>query len=219
MKVGILGGTFDPIHQGHTHLAREIARVFELEKVIFMVSKSPPHKEVREISSAFHRYAMVALEIDCEDSFFVSTLELRREGPSYTYDTLEQLKSCHPDDQFCFVAGTDSLRELSLWYQYDRLIQNHCLVFVQRPGAEVDLNRLEISTTLRDRIRLTEEGEKPEICEGSSFLLSLNAPPISSTEIRNLIRSGKRPSLNVLSSPVYRYIRKCQLYEEEQDLT
>jgi nicotinate-nucleotide adenylyltransferase len=215
VRVGVLGGTFDPIHRGHTYLAREISRVFGLEKVIFMVSKYPPHKGFEEISAPFDRYAMVVLALNREESFYASALELGRDGPSYTFDTLERLNSSYPDDQFCFIAGSDSLHELSLWYAYDKLIRRHCLVFVQRPGAEVDLDGLEISPNLRDTIHFVRDNVTPEIKVGRSYLLSVNAPPISSSDIRKIIRSGQRPSTRILSSPVYRYIRKCQLYEEK----
>lgn len=219
MKIGVLGGTFDPIHLGHTYVAREIIKTFGLNQVIFMVSKYPPHKKVKEISSAFHRYAMVVLATRSEDRFRASTLELFRNGPSYTIDTLEELRARYPSDQFCFIAGTDSLSELNLWYEYDKLLAKHCLVFVQRPGAEVDLEKLEISPDLRESIQLVKADAKLEIQAGQSFCLSLNAPSISSTEIRRIIASGRRPSQEFLSSSVYQYLRKYRLYEEHQDLT
>jgi nicotinate-nucleotide adenylyltransferase len=213
VKIGVLGGTFDPIHSGHTHIAREVARVLDLDQVVFMVAKSPPHKLSEEISSAFHRYAMVVLELMKEERFFVSTLELLRERPSYTVETMRELSLLYPDDQLCFIAGSDSLQELHLWYEYDKLLSRHSLVFVQRPGAEVDLEELEISSNLKDSIRLVEDEGVFDIQEGRSFCLSLDAPPVSSTEIRRLIASGKRPAGNIVSPQVDQYIRKYRLYE------
>lgn len=213
MKIGVLGGTFDPIHLGHMHIARKVAKVFDLDQVIFMVAKSPPHKLSEAISSTFHRHAMVVLELVEEERFFVSTLELLRERPSYTIETLDELSLRYPDDRLCFIAGSDSLQELHLWYEYDKLLSRHCLVFVQRPGAEVDLEELEISTNLKDSIRSVEGHGTFEIQGGRSFCLSLDAPPVSSSEIRRLIASGKRLAGNIVSSQVYQYIRKYRLYE------
>ncbi len=219
MKIGILGGTFDPIHLGHTHIACEIAQVLGLSKVVFMVSKYPPHKKPKEISPAFHRYAMVVLATMNEAHLYASELELLRSGPSYTFDTLEELSTRYPEDQFCFIAGTDSLRELKMWYEYDKLLSRHCMVFVQRPGAEVELDRLEISADLRRSIQLVQDKGALEIQAGQSFCLNLDAPPISSTEIRRLVASDQNASQEFLSFPVYQYIRKYRLYEEDQDLT
>ena len=219
MKIGVLGGTFDPIHLGHTFIAGKIAQVFGLNQVIFMVSKFPPHKQAQGISSAFHRHAMVVLGTMNESRFCASTLELTRQGLSYTVDTLEELGSGHPDDQFCFIAGTDSLSELHLWYEYDKLLSRHCLIFVQRPGAEVDLDNLKIPSNLRDSIQFVETDKPPVIQKGRSFCVNLNAPPISSTEIRQMIESGRRPPQEFLSSMVYEYIRKYRLYEENPNLT
>jgi nicotinate-nucleotide adenylyltransferase len=213
MRTGILGGTFDPIHLGHTFIAREIAAVLSLDKVIFMVSQYPPHKKVGEISSPFHRYAMVALELMDSEKYFASQVELFRNKPSYTVDTLEEFSKSFPDEQHCFIAGTDSLSEIHLWHQYDKLFLRHCMVFVQRPGAEVDLGSLEIATNLKDLIQIVEPGDAPEIQKGRSLVLSLDAPPISSTKIRRMIASGKRPPTDQLSPSVYKYIRKYRLYE------
>lgn len=218
MKTGMLGGTFDPIHLGHTYIAREIAEVFGLDRVIFMVSQYPPHKKAREISSSFHRYAMVALELMGTEKFYASQFELFGNKPSYTVETLKEFSRRFPDQQSCFIAGTDSLAEINLWYEYDKLFLRHCMVFVQRPGAEVDLGSLEISANLKDLIQVVKPGDAPDIQEGRSFILSLNALHISSTDIRRMIASGECPSSDYLSPSVYKYIRKYRLYEQNQDV-
>jgi len=213
VRVGVLGGTFDPIHLGHTYIAGEIKQAFDLDKVVFMVSKYPPHKRGKDISSAFHRYAMTILELMNEDSFHASTFELSKNRSSYTIDTMEELSTCYPDDQFCFIAGTDSLQELSMWYEYAKLLRRHCLVFVQRPGAEVVLDRLKIPLDLKNSIREVETGTDLEIRAGRSYCMSLRAPSVSSTEIRQSIASGRSPSHELISPAVYQYIRKYRLYE------
>ncbi|MGW8178209.1 MAG: nicotinate-nucleotide adenylyltransferase [bacterium] len=213
MRVGVLGGTFDPIHLGHTYIAGKIRLAFNLDKVVFMVSKYPPHKRGKDISSAFHRYAMTILELMNEDSFHASTFELSKNRPSYTIDTMEELNACYPDDQFCFIAGTDSLQELSMWHEYAKLLRGHCLVFVQRPGAEVVLDNLEILADLKKSICEVETATDLEIRAGRSYCMSLCAPAVSSTEIRQVIASGRNPSQELISPAVYQYIRKYRLYE------
>ena len=178
-----------------------------------MVSKFPPHKRSKEISSAFHRYAMVVLGLHDEDSFCASQLELFRNGPSYTIETMDELSVRHPDWDICFVAGTDSLSEIHLWHEYDKLFARHCLVFVQRPGAVVALNRLEISPALKDSIRFVDSSFQPEIRKGRAYCLDLQAPDVSSTDIRRKIALHEQPGANHLTPSVYKYIRKHRLYE------
>jgi nicotinate-nucleotide adenylyltransferase len=216
LKIGILGGTFDPIHAGHTYIARTICHIFGLDRIVFMVSKYPPHKNQTEISGAFHRYAMVVLNLLNERNCYASDRELRKSGPSYTIETLDELSKLHPDHQICFIAGSDSLQEIHLWREYDKLLLRHCLVFVQRPGVEVKLDKLSISAGHRDLIHSLDTQDVPTIERGRSYLLSLNSPPISSTQIRRMIATGVRPSAEYLFPPVYQYIRKYQLYGKQQ---
>ena len=142
MKIGILGGTFDPIHRAHIHIARGTRAAFGLDQVWFMVANLPPHKRKDALTSSFHRFAMTVLGIQADSEFLASDWELKRPGPSYTVETLERLAADFPSHEFCFLAGSDSLRELHLWKDYDKLLQGHCFVFVQRPGAEVNLDEL-----------------------------------------------------------------------------
>ncbi len=184
-----------------------------------MVSKYPPHKNQTEISGAFHRYAMVVLGLLNEADFRASDRELLRTGPSYTIETLDEVSARHPEDRICFIAGSDSLREIHLWRDYDKLLSKHCLVFVQRPALEVKLEKLGISPGLRDLIRGMDTRDLPAIESGRAYLLSLDSPPISSTQIRQLITAGVRPSGEYLLPPVYQYIRKYKLYGKQQGIS
>lgn len=181
-----------------------------------MVSNLPPHKEARELTSSFHRFAMTALDLLDADSLHPSRWELDRAQPSYTIETLEHFDSHHSEHQFCFIAGSDSLREIHLWKDYVKLLSRYCFIFVQRPGTETNPRELEISGALGTRIQVVCDQEKPAIGPGQSFLTTINAPPFSSTLVRQMVRSGQRPPPDLISPSVLQYIRKHRLYEENQ---
>jgi nicotinate-nucleotide adenylyltransferase len=214
LKIGILGGTFDPVHRGHTYLARWVLEAFDLSRVDLMVSRIPPHKKSRELTDPCHRHAMLELALDGEDSLYPSGWELDQPKPSYTIETMDHFRSTHPENEYCFLAGSDSLQELHLWKDYARLLEEHCLIFLQRPGSTADLNRLYIASSLKPRIRSVSEADRSHIRAGVSFLISLDAPAISSSSIRTMLTSGKEPSPDILSPAILRYIRKHRLYEK-----
>ncbi len=214
MKIGILGGTFDPMHRGHTYLARAVSTVLNLDRVLFMVSYLPPHKGKQEITSPFHRYAMVALDLLEEEKLYPSQWELERKQASYTIETLQYFTSHFPQHQYCFIAGSDSLKEIHLWKDYGRLLKEHCFVFVQRPGAQVKLEELKVSDSLRQKIHLVCKQDQPIIRSGQSLLMTLDAPNISASALRKLITAGKRPSRELISSSVLQYVKKHRLYED-----
>lgn len=216
MNLGILGGTFDPIHRGHTFIAHRIREIFALDQVLFMVSNLPPHKEKVRTTSSFHRYAMVVLELLYEERLCASLLELEQGGPSYTVNTLERLRNHHPENHSCFIAGSDSLREIHLWKDYATLLSEHCFVFVQRTRSETDLGQLTIDETVRRSIKVVSASDKPIIQTGQSFLINIDAPPISSTDIRRAIAAGLPPDPGSISAAVLQYIRDYRLYERNQ---
>ena len=214
MKIGILGGTFDPIHLGHYHLARSVSKIFDLRRVFFMVSNRPPHKGKRELASSFHRFAMTEVGLLDGDGFCPSRWELDRDKPSYTIETLHHFASEYTADQFCFIAGSDSLQEIHLWKNCIELLTKYSFVFVQRPGTEVGLAELKISDPLKRKIQVVCKEESPMIGPGQSFLTDINALPISSTLIRKMIQSGQKPPSDMVSPFVLRYIKKHRLYEK-----
>ncbi len=216
MNLGILGGTFDPIHRCHTFIAHRIREIFGLDQVLFMVSNLPPHKETFRTTSSFHRYAMVVLDLLYEERLSASLLELEEGVPSYTVTTLERLRDLHPEDRFCFIAGSDSLKEIHLWKDYATLLSEHCFVFVQRTRSEADLEQLKINEAARKSIKVVSASEKPIIQTGQSFLINIEAPPTSSTHIREAIAVGQTPDPESISGLVLQYIREYRLYERNQ---
>lgn len=214
---GILGGTFDPIHRGHTHVAQRALEVFGLERILILVSRRPPHKPAAELTSPFHRYAMAVLETMDEPSLVPCRWELDRPAPCFTIDAMRHFQQSDPSQTFCFIAGSDSLTELNHWKEYDRLLREHCFIFVQRPGEAVDLSQLAIPPQLRERILPVRPEDRPAIQNGTSYLISLDAPDVSSTALRKILAEGGIPTPFHLSPRVLQYAKKLHLYERHQE--
>ncbi len=214
MSIGILGGTFDPIHQGHVAIANRALEFFDLDSVIFMVARVPPHKQGQAIGSAYHRFAMVALETRQYARLQASDWELRRPGPSYTADTLRLWTKNHPQTQLCFIAGADALSEIHTWKDYAKLLARYCFVFVQRPGIEISLGRLALPADLKERLtRIQDDVPPPAIEPGRSFVLPSYHQPVSSTQIRRALVQRRYLEPDLLSAGVLEHIRKYRLYE------
>jgi len=197
MRVGVIGGTFDPVHLGHLLIAQEASDRLQLDHVLFVPAGAPPHKLGSRISDAENRLAMVKLAITDNARFLVSRIDIDRQGPNYTVDTIRLLREeWGLGTEIYFLIGTDSLIDLPGWYQPERLLRLCQVVAVCRPGYEV---------------RLDELGEKlPNV----AFLVRMVDIPvldISSTEIRQRVRDG-RSIRYLVPSAVEVYIREHQLY-------
>lgn len=152
-RVGILGGTFDPIHYGHLIIAEAALDQLRLDRVEFLPANDPPHKPEGSVSTPRHRVAMVEAAIRSVDYFALNCIEMEREGPSYTADTLTQLAQSRPDDQFWFIIGGDSLRDLPSWRSPARILDVATLAIIERPGAVYDLDGLDrLIPGLRQRV-------------------------------------------------------------------
>lgn len=158
-KIGIYGGTFDPIHHGHLILAREAREILGLDEVIFVLAAQSPHKVNLSPASAVARWAMLMAAIAHEDSFSASRLEIDRPPPSYSIDTVGLLRAERPDTEFLFLIGEDNLPQLSSWHRFDELHRLVQFVVLDRSGATVEgrypvvRRRIDISaTTIRNRV-------------------------------------------------------------------
>ncbi|RNB82339.1 nicotinate-nucleotide adenylyltransferase [Brevibacillus fluminis] len=140
-RVGILGGTFDPIHHSHLIAAEQAREQAQLDEVWFMPARIPPHKQGKGISSEEHRLAMIELAIAENPAFRVTDIEFTRSGPSYTYDTMSQLTELYPDIAFSFIMGGDMVEILPKWYRIDELIELVPLIGLMRPGSHVEENQ------------------------------------------------------------------------------
>jgi nicotinate-nucleotide adenylyltransferase len=161
-KVGILGGTFDPPHYGHLLIANEVLTELQLDEIWFMPNNIPPHKQ-KAVTDSRHRVAMIELAIADHSQFRLETIELERQGPSYTYETMKMLKERYPHVQFYFIIGADMVEYLPKWYKIDELIAFVQFVGVKRPGyslctiyplIEVEVPTFSVSSSLiRERIK------------------------------------------------------------------
>lgn len=135
MRLGVFGGTFDPIHLGHLILAEHCREACQLDRVLFVPAGQPPHKSAPQITSGKLRREMVELAIAGHPQFAVSSVDLDRVGPSYSVQTLEELARQHPGAELFFLVGADSLADLPNWHQPSRLVQLATVVTVTRPGV------------------------------------------------------------------------------------
>jgi nicotinate-nucleotide adenylyltransferase len=204
MRIAILGGTFDPIHNGHLAAAQSVAETFQVDEVHFVPAFSPPHKPVHGITSPFHRFAMVALATVPFDRFRTSTIEVDALEKRYSVETLAAMKRVYPSAEFLFIIGTDMYQEIETWKNYRRLLELTHLVIVSRPGFPLreDIAPYQILNQKQTVIL----PQKPTV-----FYLPFVRQPISSTEIRDDRRRGEQVS-QWLPPNVWSYIEKNQLY-------
>lgn len=196
-RVGIFGGTFDPIHMGHLIVAETIMDEFHLDKVVFIPAAVPPHKLDRQISPAKHRYMMAMLATCSNPRFQVSDMEMHRQGPSYSRDTLAQLLKEHGSDtEFYFIVGADSVENLHTWNRIDELLTMCHFIGASRPGCMPDMEKIaQRFGPLAEKIHCLET---PEL-------------EISSTEIRH--RAGQKRTIRyIVPETVEQYIYKEKLY-------
>ena len=223
VKVGLFGGTFNPIHLGHLRGAEEVRELLGLEKVYFIPSAVPPHKKLCELAPQEHRLNMVRLAVSGNPFFEVSEIEIERGGPSYTVDTLEYFLREFPDFNLYFIIGTDSLVDIDTWKDYKELSQLSNFAVLARPGAPRDFPSL-IPLALRASFRYykREEGVTFYVHEGSNLLVfvEIEGLEVSSTRIRDLISRGKSIKY-LVPGEVEDYILSNKLYvyvEEETSL-
>jgi nicotinate-nucleotide adenylyltransferase len=200
MNVGILGGTFDPIHLGHLEAAAAAQRALSLDRVLLLPARTPPHRSAEPRASVFHRFAMAALAA-AERGFSVSDLELRRDGPSYTALTLEALhRDGYAPAQLFFITGSDAFADVATWYDYPRILQLANFVVVSRPGAPRPADLIPNPQSL------ITDSARPTVLS-----VEAETPNVSSTEIRR--RAGAGESLDgLVPSSVAGHIRRHHLY-------
>ncbi len=196
--IGIFGGTFDPPHLGHLILAAEAHAQLGLDRLLWVLTPDPPHKQGQTIVSLSHRLAMVRLAIAGDPQFELSTVDMDRPGPHYALDTVKIIAKQNPGADLIYLMGGDSLHDLPLWHRpADFLAACHAIGVMRRPGDAIDMTGLETKFPgLTDKVRFVE-----------APLLD-----IAAHEIRARIAGG-RPFRYFLPDGVYRYILKHGLYQ------
>jgi nicotinate-nucleotide adenylyltransferase len=192
MRVGIMGGTFDPIHHGHLVAAEETRHGLRLDTVLFVPTGDPWQKSGTGVSVASDRFRMVELAIEDNAAFEASRVEIDRDEPTYTIDTLQRLRDERPGDEFFFITGADAILEILSWKQPGEALSLATFVAVTRPGY--DLSRL---------------GSLPEL--ERVVVVEIPALAISSTDIRRRVAEG-RPIRYLVPAPVAGYIAQHDLY-------
>jgi nicotinate-nucleotide adenylyltransferase len=196
MRIGICGGTFDPIHRGHLDPILSVRERVQWDRVIYVPAHVQPFKQEREAASAYHRFAMLALSIAAEDALFASAMELERGRVSYTVETLEDLRATYPEATLDWIIGDDNLARLLEWKSIDRIFELANFVVLSRAGQPV-MPDLEA--------RVTDLAERPT--HGAIAFAENATLPISSTEVRRRVRDGE-PIDGLVPPPVSRYIHQ-----------
>jgi nicotinate-nucleotide adenylyltransferase len=191
-RLGVMGGTFDPIHHGHLVAASEVADFFDLDEVIFVPTGQPWQKGDRKVSPAEDRYLMTVIATASNPRFSVSRVDIDRPGETYTIDTLRDLRAEHPDAEFFFITGADALARMVSWRDADQLFTLAHFVGCTRPG-----HRLSMTSLPAEHISLLE----------------IPALAISSTVCRERVRGG-RPIWYLVPDGIVQYISKRGLYRD-----
>lgn len=201
-RVGIMGGTFDPVHNGHLIIAEMALENFELDEILFVPSGIPWLKDVSKVLNKKTRVSLTGIAIEDNPNFALSTIEIDREGNSYSYETVEELKKSNPDTDYYFIMGADSLFDVEIWKNPEILMKNCTLLVAVRDDYD--------QQQMRDRVSYLVHKYQAKI-----ELLATPRVDISSTMIRERIAAGKCVRY-MLPDPVIEYIKKMQLYQNTE---
>ena len=199
-RIGVLGGTFDPIHIGHLAAAEDAAWRLKLDRILLIPNRQPPHKEGKDVSPVDHRVAMATLAVADNPLFHLDPIELERPGPSYTLDTLRGLRARYGEGtQLSFLVGCDALGQLHTWHEPDSLLEEFGLVVMERPtGSPVDWETVQSRfPQIRSQVEMVDVAELE----------------ISGNDIRARVRAG-RPIRYYVLPQVARYIEEHGLYRD-----
>jgi nicotinate-nucleotide adenylyltransferase len=187
MRTGLLGGSFNPVHNAHLRIAGEARDACRLDRVIFIPAADPPHKPLAGNVSFEHRAAMVALAIADQPAFELSAIEAERSGKSYSIDTIRAFRERNPDDELFFIIGGDSFLDIGTWYRYDEIFRSCNLIVVERPGCHIARPLDALPGGAKELFRYNPvTGGLSHEC-GTSVTFVTGAPlELSSTEIRRL---------------------------------
>ena len=189
-RVGVMGGTFDPIHHGHLVAASEVAAVLSLDEVIFVPTGNPWQKANKQVTAPEHRYLMTVIATASNPRFTVSRVDIDRQGPTFTIDTLTDLHAERPNDELFFITGADAMSQITTWKDAHKMWDLATFVAVTRPGHELTV---------------------PEEAQGRVRVIEIPAMAISSTDIRDRARN-ELPVWYLVPDGVVQYIHKYHLY-------
>ncbi len=198
MKLGFYGGTFNPPHKIHTKIAEIALDKLSLDKIIFIPSKNPPHKDPNMVASAHIRLEMVKLIIKDKPRFEISDIEFRREGKSFSKDTIAQVKNMYPDDEIFWIVGGDALVSMPSWENAFGILDMCKFVVINRKNCSLE----SVPQDMIEKVILLENDD---------------SHGVSSTQIRELIRQKNPDVLRFIEQEIYEYIQKNELYFRDQN--
>ena len=215
-RIGIIGGTFNPIHYGHLAAAEEVRERLALDRILFIPAYSPPHKHDEQRATAAQRRDMVLLALAGNPYFGISDAELNRGGVSYTIDTVNDLRSSFPGSALFFITGLDSFLDIRTWHRWEHLLGLCSFVILSRPGYRFsELVTLEFLKAFEEEVQALDEAAVQQArIQQAGFDFSLQRIPqydISSTDIRNRVHEGRSIKYRLPES-VEHYIIKNNLY-------
>jgi len=213
-KIGLLGGTFNPVHSGHLQAAKQVQEKFRLQTILFIPSYIPPHKQTSDMASPRDRFAMVRLAVAGHPGFVASPIEIRARQKSYSIITLNEVRRIYPGARVFFILGVDAFLEIQTWMSYREVLEKCRFIVVRRPGYRLSGAKKVVPGEFRDKIvaiRRSAEVNGQTIGAYRFFLVDIRALPVSSTEIRCRIRQG-RSIKGLVPEAVEDFIRKKKLY-------
>jgi nicotinate-nucleotide adenylyltransferase len=215
-RIGLLGGTFNPVHRGHIRAAEEVRRRFGLSRILFIPSYIPPHKQTADIASPEDRYAMVKLALRSRAGMEASPVEIEAHEKSYSIITLNKLKAAYADAAIFFIVGVDAFLEIMTWRSYRDVLEQCRFIVTSRPGFDLARAREALPAEYAGKIgEWNRPGPVSEdtLARFRIYLLPIKALAISSTEIRCRVRAGESIR-GLVPRPVEEYIRTKKLYQE-----
>ena len=198
-RILLYGGSFDPIHNGHIHIAREVYDKLEVDKVVFLPAGQPPHKRDKEMTPPMQRYEMAKLALEFEPVFDVSDYEVTMDGPSFTVHTLRYFRSQYTGCKLYWLIGGDSFSQLAKWYRPEQIVEICTVVTVKRPGYELDVEPL--------KAKLNDD----QIDRLLAHVVDIPLTDESSTEVRRRVAAGESID-DMVPKSVAEYIEQKQLY-------
>lgn len=217
-KVGLFGGTFDPIHMGHLRAAEEIREYFSLKRVCFIPSSLPPHKEPSHVTPSEHRLEMLRLAVDSNKYFNICDYEIKKQNTSYTIDTLRYLTHTHPDRNYYFIVGHELFADIESWMEYRDLFSLSNFIVITRPGFSND-DADELPLALKTDFSYDKREENVRVYRNNKnkiiVFTHIRGFEISSTEVRKLAATGKSIKY-LVPEHVEDYIASNDLYIGEE---
>lgn len=198
MRLGIFGGAFNPVHNGHINLAESYIKSLSLDKLVVIPTANPPHRSGADFADECHRIKMLSLAFESVEKAEVSDIEFKREGKSYTYDTIEQLKSMYNHAEIFLIIGADQFLSFTNWYKYDEILKEAVLCTAPRE---------------KDMVHIIKDYAENILQGAEYFIADFEPVVVSSSEIRERIINNKDAS-SLLPEKVYKYIKETGLYSE-----